>query len=102
MRTTRCGECASAIAAAAPAEARVNERQYNQQERIYHGVRSGELTKREYIKLERQHARLARAECRMRSSGDRLSYRERARLERRQDRASHRIYRQKHDRQDRW
>nr|WP_129792976.1 trehalase-like domain-containing protein [Sphingosinicella sp. CPCC 101087] len=43
-----------------------------------------------------------RAEDRMRWTGGRLTCRERARLDRRQDRASARIFRQKHDRQDRW
>lgn len=89
-------------AAAAPAAAQVNSRQWNQQHRIQQGARSGELTRREYYRLQGQQARIDRAEDRMRWSGGRLTYRERARLDRRQDRASVRIHRQKHDRQDRW
>lgn len=83
----------------APAEAQVNRRQYNQQDRIQQGARSGALNGREVYRLERNQGRIDRAEHRMRSSGGRLTYRERARLDRRQDRASARIYRQKHDRQ---
>ncbi len=81
------------------AEAQINHRQYNQQERIRQGVRSGALTPREAYRLQRNQGRIDRAEHRMRSSGGRLTYREQARLDRRQDRASARIYRQKHDRQ---
>ena len=90
------------IAVAAPAQAQVNYRQWNQDHRIQQGARSGELTRREYYRLQAQQARIDRAEDRMRWSGGRLTNRERARLDRRQDRASARIYRQKHDRQDRW
>lgn len=89
------------VAAAAPAEAQVNWRQHNQQQRIYRGIQSGELTRREFYGLERNQARIARMEHRLRASGNRLTLRERVRLDRRQDRASVRIYRQKHDRQDR-
>ena len=84
---------------AVPAEAQVDRRQHNQQERIHQGVRSGALTQREANRLQRNQGRINRTEDGMRSTGGRLTYRERARLERRQDRASARIYRQKHDRQ---
>jgi hypothetical protein len=89
------------VAAAAPAEARINQRQGHQQHRIYHGVRSGALTGREAWRLERQQARIARYERRSRADGPGLTGRERYRLERMQDRASRNIYRQRHDRQGR-
>lgn len=89
------------LAAAAPAEARINQRQAHQQHRIYHGVRSGQLTGREAWRLERQQARIARYERRSRRDGPSLTGRERYRLERMQDRASRNIYRQRHDRQGR-
>lgn len=92
---------ATTIAAAAPAEARVNQRQAHQQHRIYNGVRSGELTGREAYRLERQQARIARYERRSRADGPGLTGRERTRIERMQDRASRNIYRQRHDRQGR-
>lgn len=91
-----------AAAVTAPASAQVNHRQWEQQHRIQQGARSGELTRGEYQRLERQQARINRTEQRMRwRNGGRLSPDQRARLEQRQDRASANIYRQKHDRQDR-
>lgn len=90
-----------ALAAAMPAEARINQRQDRQQHRIYRGIGNGELTARETYRLERQQGHIARYEARSRADGRGLNWRERYRLERMQDRASRNIYRQKHDRQDR-
>lgn len=87
--------------AAAPAEARINQRQGHQQQRIYRGIGSGALTPRETYRLERQQAHIARYEARSRADGGGLSWRERYRVERMQDRASRNIYRQKHDAQGR-
>ncbi len=86
-----------ALTAAAPAEARINQRQYRQQNRIYNGIRSGELNRREAARLEGREARIARYEARSRADGGGLSGRERYRIERMQDRTSRAIYRQKHD-----
>ena len=93
--------CGIAALAAVPVEARINQRQHHQQNRIYNGVRSGELTRREAYRVERQQAHIARYEHRSRADGSGLNGRERYRLERMQDRASRNIYRQKHDAQDR-
>jgi hypothetical protein len=90
-----------AALAAAPAEARINQRQAHQQHRIYNGVRTGELTPHETWRLERQQARIARFEAHSRADGVGLSWRERYRIERMQGRASRNIYRQKHDEQQR-
>lgn len=79
----------------------INKRQENQQERIAQGVKSGELTAREAARLEKQEVKLNREERRFRKSGDGLSIRERAKLERDLNRTSRHIYRQKHDKQDR-
>ena len=89
------------VAAAAPAEARINQRQGHQQHRIHDGVRSGELTGREAYRLERQQAHIARYERRSRADGPGLTWRERYRIERMQDRASRNIHRQRHDGQGR-
>lgn len=86
-----------AVAAAAPAEARINKRQGNQQARILQGVGNGSLNARETYRLERQQAGIARLEARSRADGGGLNWRERYRIEKRQDRASRNIYRQKHD-----
>jgi hypothetical protein len=86
-----------------PAEAagRVGKRQIRQQARIAQGVRSGELTRRETARLERQQAGLACQKRRMLADGGGLGPVERARLEGRQDRLSRHIYHQKHDQQSR-
>ena len=87
-----------AAVAAAPAEARINQRQAHQQQRIARGVASGQLNTRETYRLERQEGRIAAYEARSRADGGGLSLRERARIEHMQDRESRRIYRQRHDR----
>src|SRR5262245_57726725 len=88
------------LAFAAPAEAgRIGNRQERQQQRIGGGVSSGALTARETARLEGREAALNRSVARMRSDG--LTRGERSRIEKRQDRISHGIYHQKHDRQTR-
>lgn len=79
----------------------VNSRERRQERRIRGGVRSGELTRREAARLQRQQAQLRAREARARRSGGRFTARERARIRRGENRTSRRIYRQKHDRQDR-
>ena len=85
------------LTAALPAEARVNQRQDRQQTRIVKGVHNGSLTVRETKGLAKQQASIRKYERQSRADGGGLSLVERARLEQRQDRASHTIYRQKHD-----
>lgn len=79
----------------------VNARERRQERRIHQGVRNGELTRREAVSLQRQQARIRVNEAYARRSGGRFTARERARIRREENRASRRIYRQKHDRQDR-
>jgi hypothetical protein len=86
-----------AAAAAIPADARINQRQHHQADRIGQGVRSGSLTPHETAGLARQQASIARYEARSRADGPGLTSQERARIEYKQDRASRNIYRQKHD-----
>ena len=78
----------------------VNRRERHEQRRIHQGIRSGELTRREAFRLESQQARIRIAERFAKSDGH-FTRRERLRLDRRLDRASRDIYRQKHDSQDR-
>jgi hypothetical protein len=80
---------------------RVNHRQCRQQKRLFGGTKNGELTKREYGRLQKQQAKLAAREARMRASGNGLTRGEAARLENQQDALSKNIYQQKHDNQDR-
>jgi hypothetical protein len=79
----------------------INQRQDNQRARIRQGVRSGELTRREAGRLQARQARIRVNEAYARRSGGEFTARERARIQRQQDRSSRQIYRQKHDRQDR-
>jgi hypothetical protein len=78
----------------------INGRQHREQQRIREGIRSGELTRREAVRLEAEQARIRGYERYARRDGY-ISPRERARLDRELDRASRDIYHQKHDRQDR-
>lgn len=75
---------------------RVAKRQVRQQSRIVHGVHKGELTKREVRGLEKEQRRIQRSKRRAWSDGQ-LTRKERGKLELRQDRASYRIYRAKHN-----
>ncbi len=77
----------------------INTRERRQQQRIYQGVRSGSLTRYEAYRLEKQQSNLRRVEARDRRSGGGLSQVERHNLERRENRSSRAIYRQKHDSQ---
>jgi hypothetical protein len=89
------------LTAAIPAEARINQRQNHQQQRIADGIARGSLTAHEAVRLEKQQAHIARYEARNRADGGGLDRHERVRIERMQDRASHNIFRQKHDAQRR-
>lgn len=76
----------------------VNARQFNQQQRIGQGVRSGELTPRETMRLERQQAYIRGEERRYKSDGV-LTRAERADLQHDLNAADRRIYNEKHDAQ---
>lgn len=78
----------------------VDRREHRQQVRIRHGVRSGSLTRHEALRLERQQARTRAIEAKAKSDG-KVTARERARLQHRENRTSRHIYRQRHDRQTR-
>jgi hypothetical protein len=78
----------------------IDRREHREQQRIRQGVRSGELTRREARGLEREQARIRGYEWYAKSDGH-VSRGERRRLDHMLDRASHDIYRQKHDGQDR-
>ena len=89
-----------AAANAAPWQS-INQRQANLDRRIDQGVRSGELTRPEAIKVRGEFRTLAHLEDQYRRSGGGLTARERADLDARFDRLSQRVRNQKHDRQDR-
>ena len=92
-----------ALVATAPAFAstpRLNAREHNQMARIHQGVQSGELTRPEARHLRAGEARLNYNEARAKADGV-VTPAERARLHNEANRESARIYRQKHDAQDR-
>lgn len=86
----------ASFAAADPHMPRVEKREARQQMRIEQGLRSGQLTPREAARLENGQARVDRAENRVERDGH-VSWRERERLSRMQDRQSRHIYRFKHN-----
>jgi len=78
----------------------LDAREHNQRQRIAQGIRSGELTRPEARRLIAGERRLHRQERFAKSDGV-VTPRERARLQQDADRMSRRIYRQKHDPQER-
>ena len=93
------GATLSAVAAA-DATPRADQRQQNQAQRIRQGVDSGELTARETHRLVEGQRHVNRLERGAKADGD-VTAAERLRIEQAQDRQRRRIYRQKHDAQDR-
>lgn len=79
---------------------RVDNRQERQADRITQGVESGQLTAREQARLAKQQRHVKRLERHTEADGQ-VTAKEAVRVEKAQDRASRKIYRQKHDRQDR-
>jgi hypothetical protein len=71
-------------------------RQVRQQERIYQGVKSGEISKRELVRLEKQQARIEGAKIRARQDGV-VTKKEKMKLEAMQDHAYDTIYRMRHN-----
>ncbi len=74
----------------------IRARQKQQQVRIVHGVRQGDLNRSEVKRLERQQLRIERSRRRAWSDGT-LTRRERTRLHLQQDKASAHIYRARHN-----
>jgi len=74
------------------------QRNINQQGRIEQGVQSGSLTTRETAKLEAGEARDTRAEAPAGANGN-VSAKEQKRLQKKENKQSERIHREKHDAQ---
>jgi len=85
-----------ATAGSAWAGGRPERRQNRQTDRIYHGVRNGTITPREFKRLGREQFRIEAAKRRALEDGH-ISRYERRHLNRMQNRAGKRIYRAKHD-----
>jgi len=79
-------------------KSKVAQRQLNQQKRIQQGVKSGELTKGEAKQLEKQQGRIqATKQYDKAENGGKLTAKDKAQLNRMQNRASRNIYRKKHN-----
>lgn len=78
--------------------ARIDQRQTNQDKRIDQGVQSGQLNQREAARLDKGQARVDKMENRALADG-KIGKGEARRIEHAQDAQSARIYRQKHDKQ---
>jgi redox-sensitive bicupin YhaK (pirin superfamily) len=76
----------------------VKQREINQQKRIEQGVKSGELTRGETARLERQQAKIKTDKLMAKADG-KVTPKERAKLQREQNRASRAIYKAKHNAQ---
>ena len=95
---TAAAVAAIGLAAGAANAQGVDQRHWNQQERIHEGIRSGEVTPGERYRLERQQRSIHAQEARMRwRNGGHLSPRQRWILQHRENRASAHIYRSKHN-----
>ena len=84
-----------------PGHPRVNEvnaRQQNQQDRIANGVKSGELTPKETVKLEKQQQHIDNQEKRdMAAHNGHLTKAEQNKLNKEQNKASKDIHKDKHN-----
>jgi hypothetical protein len=78
----------------------VGQRQHNQQQRIGRGVRSGELTGRETLRLAREQYQIQQEKREYRSDGE-VTRAERRELQQELNQASRHIYRAKHNGRDR-
>ncbi len=76
----------------------IDQRQANQEQRIDQGIASGQLNEREANRLNKQQEHINNMEDKAKSDGV-VTKKERARINRAQDRASRNIAREKHDRQ---
>jgi tellurite resistance protein len=91
---------AFAATAAGTDTPRIDQRQANQEQRIDSGLSSGELTKREARRMNRQQTVVNRAEDTAKADGT-VTAQEKKRLTKAQNKTSRHIYRQKHDAQQR-
>ncbi|MFZ5533960.1 MAG: hypothetical protein ACOY5H_10635 [Pseudomonadota bacterium] len=92
--------CVSSVWAGSDDTYRADRRQSDQMDRIEQGVRDGRLTKREAEELLTQQRHIENYEKHIKEDG-RVTWRERAQLERKQDKANRRIVEENTDSQHR-
>lgn len=91
----------TAICATSASADEIDRRQAMQERRIQDGVRSGEITRREYRALEAEQARIRQLEARAKADG-RVDGREAAEIRRAQNEASRHIRQESTDSERRW
>lgn len=74
----------------------IHQKQKNHKKRIVQGVKSGELTARETLRLGKQQVNIQRQKREFKSDGQ-FTKRERLKIHKRQHKASKNIYRKKHN-----
>ncbi len=79
----------------------IDRRQARQDYRIHQGVRSGEITRREAYRLEREQAHIRHMERNAKADGY-VSHYERDRIRAAQNAANRHIYNEAHDGNRRW
>lgn len=79
---------------------RVNKRQRNQQRLIHQGVHSGELTKKETVRLQREQQDIRQEERAIKSDGT-VTPAERAELNQELNQSRRHVYRAKHNNRSR-
>lgn len=92
--------CATSLAFGQANTPKIDQRQTNQEQRIDQGIASGQLNQREANRLTNQQEHINKMEDKAKSDGV-VTKKERNKIAKSQDRASHRIARQKHDAQQR-
>lgn len=79
---------------------RIVKTQVKQQKRIKHGIKNGELTKGEVIRLQKQQANIQRTKRKAKLDG-KVTRKEKTVIRTKQAKASRNIARKKHNRNDR-
>jgi Ni/Co efflux regulator RcnB len=77
-----------------------DKRQKNQKHRVKTGVKSGEITKREAKSIHKSTAEAKRYEAKAKSDG-KVTWKERAKLQSKENKSSRKIYRTKNNKRDR-
>ncbi len=95
------GATAPTLKAQIPNTPGIKHQQRIEQKRIHHGIRTGQLTKKEAMRLQMQQAKIRHDKRCAKADGIVTPY-ERAVIKTEQARAGRNIYRQKHDGQNRF
>lgn len=97
-QTTTSGAGPGVVDPGHPRVNEVNQREANQQKRIANGINNGSMNAQETANVERREARVQKQEqADMAKHNGHLTKAEQRQLNRRQDRISHTIYKDKHN-----